>query len=79
MSGSHLGGCPTLADICSFLGFLDDVAVAVDALYAMGELEAAESLSVILADLEALPADTGDFEAGDAINGLYHAASAAHP
>ena len=65
MSGNQPAETSSTSTLRSFLGFLDDAAVAVDALYEMGDLVAAEDLDAIVADLEALLEDTGDYEEGD--------------
>ncbi len=64
MRGIHPTEPSPFSTLRSFLGFLDDAAVAVDALYKMGDLVAAEDLDAIVADLEALLEDTGDYEEG---------------
>jgi len=64
VSGIHPSESSLSAALRSYLGFLTDAAVAVDALYEMGDLVAAEDLDAIVADLEALLEDTGDFEEG---------------
>ena len=71
MSGTHPTEASPTSVLRSYLGFLADAAAAVDALYDMGDLVAAEDLDAIVADLEALLEDTGDFEeAGDLENDL---------
>ena len=55
-------GPSPIAAFRSYIGFLDDAAIAVDALYEMGDLNAAEDLDAIVADLEAVLEDAGDFE-----------------
>ena len=64
MSGIHPSESSLSAALRSYLGFLTDAAVAVDALYEMGDLVAAEDLDAIVSDLEALLEDPGDFEEG---------------
>jgi hypothetical protein len=64
VSGTHPTEASSTSTLLSYLGFLDDAAVAVDALYEMGDLVAAEDLDAIVADLEALLEDTGDLEEG---------------
>jgi hypothetical protein len=64
VSGTHPAEASSISTLRSFLGFLDDAAAAVDALYEVGDLVAAEDLDAIVADLEALLEDTGDFEEG---------------
>ena len=71
MSGIHPTELTPIPTLHSYLGFLADAAVAIDALYEMGDLVAAEDLDAIVADLEALLEDTGDFEeCGDLENDL---------
>ncbi len=48
----------------SSIAFLDDAAVAVDALCEMGDLNAAEDPDAVVAVLEALLKDAGDFQEG---------------
>jgi hypothetical protein len=64
VSGTHPTELIPISELRSYLAFLDDAAVAVDALYEMGDLVAAEDLDAIVADLEALLEDTGDLEEG---------------